>query len=87
MLDKNTIKENLKKAIKETLKLDPQKELPDENLFASLGIDSLMALELLISIEQAFDIQIEDEDLSVDLLSSIGRLTDYVYEKSMNKSA
>lgn len=55
--------------------------IPMENLYDSLEIDSLVALEILVAIEQEFNIEINDEDLNVDLLSSIDTLTQYIVNK------
>lgn len=80
-MEKTQIEEKLKQLISRTIKLDAGKEIPQDNLFASLGIDSLLALELLVSIEQDFSISIADEDLNVDLLSSLSHLVDYIHMK------
>ena len=37
---------------------------PDDDLFDSLGIDSLQALDLLTDIEEAFDVEIPDYEVS-----------------------
>ena len=58
--------------------ISAEKEIPDNNLFAVMDIDSLLALEILVSIEQKYDIQIPDEDLNVDLLSSLTNLVHYI---------
>ncbi len=36
---------------------------PDDDLFDSLGIDSLQALDLLTDIEEAFDVEIPDYEV------------------------
>ena len=52
---------------------------PEMNLVGDLGIDSPKALELLIELEDAFDIEIEDEDAAQmetvgDVLAYVGQL-------------
>ena len=52
---------------------------PEMHLVSDLGIDSPKALELLIELEDAFDIEIEDEDAAEmetvgDVLAYVGRL-------------
>lgn len=36
---------------------------PDEDLFETLGIDSLQALDLMTDLEEAFDVEIPDYEL------------------------
>jgi acyl carrier protein len=53
-------------------------ELEGRNLVDFLGISSIDALEILISVEIAYDFEIPDEDLDVRLVSSLDELDDYV---------
>jgi acyl carrier protein len=82
MLDKkDDVRTELEEVIRTTLQLSPEKEIPDENLFTLLEIDSLAALEVLVCIEQKFNIQIPDEDLNVSLLSSLNNMEQYILSK------
>ncbi len=45
------------------------------------GIDSLIMVQIIVEIERAFDIKIEDEYLSMDFLSTIGSIADFVMEE------
>ena len=74
-------KEKLLNLIRKTLKLSDETVIPEENFFSTLQIDSLLALELLVSIEMEFGIQIDDQDLNVDLLTSIQGLLNYIEKK------
>lgn len=56
-------------------------QLQTSNLNETLGLTSVDSLELLIRIEGEFDIEIDDEDLSMELLSSLGTLETYVRSK------
>ena len=76
------IKDVLRRIIVEALRLDRTPEsIPDHNLTAVLGIDSINSLELLILVENHFGIHIDDEDLSVTLVDSLDQLADYVQNK------
>lgn len=57
--------------------IDPQ-DIPDEGVIDSVGVDSVMALEFLVSVEGEFGFEIADEDLSVDLVDSLIVLNDYI---------
>jgi acyl carrier protein len=59
------------------LKIDPA-SIPDTNLVAELGLDSINTIEYLIWVESEFAIEIADEDLSIDLIDDLNKLADYV---------
>ena len=50
-----------------------------------IGLDSVEALRLSLGLENRFEIQIPDADLTVELFSSLGALTDYVYWKAATR--
>ncbi len=47
-------------------------------LGCGIGLDSIEALTLILGLEEAFDIEIEDSDLTSDLFSSLGDLIAYL---------
>lgn len=59
------------------LPLSPD-EVPRHGLLRELGLDSVASLEYLIWVEGEFGIQIDDDDLSVDLVDDLTVLADYV---------
>jgi acyl carrier protein len=59
------------------LKIDPG-EIPDKNVVASLGLDSINTIEFLIWVEGEFNVQIADEDLSIELIDDMDKLSEYV---------
>ncbi|MFF5258049.1 acyl carrier protein [Actinomadura viridis] len=72
-------KDRLRRVLVEALRLDRDPaSIPDEGLRQALDIDSVNGLEFLIWVENEFDIQIDDEDLSVELVDSLTTLADYV---------
>jgi acyl carrier protein len=72
-------KDRLRKVLIEALRLDrPPEQLPEEGLREALDIDSVSGLEFLIWVENEFGIQIDDEDLSVQLVDSLNTLAAYV---------
>lgn len=71
----------VKKAIVEVLHLqiDPDAIPDDEIIFGSgIGADSITAIRIVFAIEEAFDFEVDDEDLRVDLFASIPSLANYV---------
>ena len=55
--------EKVKEAIVETLGVDEDKITAEADLAEDLGIDSLNAVELVMSLEEEFDIKIDNEEL------------------------
>ena len=63
MAGANHIDEDVRKLIADILEMEPGEIPPDAHLVEDLGMDSMMALEILASIEKRFRIKIPEEDL------------------------
>ena len=63
-------------ALADYLKRDPTGIQPDHHLRDDLGLDSMAVIELLYKIEEAFNIQIPDQDLVS--LTTVGAVAHYV---------
>ncbi|MEV5772481.1 acyl carrier protein [Streptomyces antimycoticus] len=84
----NDTKDRLRRVLVESLRLDLAPEaVPDTGLREAVGIDSVMGLEFLIWVENEFGIQIQDEDLSVELVDSLDTLAAYVDERAAQTAA
>ena len=70
----NTI-ETLQQAIKKELGRDLG-TLTKDTSFEELALDSLDVVQMVIAIEEAFDIEIDDDD--VENLKTVGQLLDYI---------
>ena len=57
-----TIEERVKKIVAENLQLSEDKISPEKSFFDDLGADSLDVVELVMALEEEFDIEISDED-------------------------
>ena len=82
------IENEIKKIFIELLQLDKKVEELDSNenlVLEEYGYSSIDALELIIMIEDAFEIAIPEEKLNTDLLESVKSLTDYVYSLLQDK--
>jgi acyl carrier protein len=76
------IRTNLREIFVKALRLQiDAAEIGDTNLIATLGIDSISALEILIWVEDKFNILIEDTDLSPALVDSLDILVSYIQSK------
>lgn len=75
--------EKLKEIVLEQLKLDEANFSRDMSI-DSLAIDSLELLELLVTIEEEFDITLDDEQLNKT--ATMGEMFDYLLEKINDES-
>ena len=83
MLDLN-IKERLMSIVTEILEVerDQVEGNEGENLFKKLNVDSLLALEIVASVEREFNIMIDDEE--VDSLITFNNLVE-VIQRNLQK--
>ena len=76
------IEAKIKRILIERLEVDPAVVESSDSatplLGQGIGLDSVEALQLAIGIELAFDLEVPDEDLTVDLFQSIATLSRYV---------
>jgi len=74
----DTLKEELRQIICEIAEVD---EVPDGTPFADLGIDSMMAIEIVADVERQYKLEIPESELE-DLVN-----LDAVYDKVRAKLA
>lgn len=74
MSDTN-LKEDLRRIIAEVSEID---EIPDEAAFADLGIDSMMAIEIVAEVERLYKVSIPEEALPE--LTNLQNVADKVAE-------
>ena len=78
-----TVSLKIRTSLGEYLKRDPATILITQHLRDDLGLDSMAVIELLYRIEEAFDLQIPDQDLVG--LTTVGHVVTYV-EKRLGKA-
>ena len=74
---KNLILEDeLRKLVAEIVEIDPERITPDASFVEDLGMDSMMALEILASVEKKYKLKIPEEYLTkVSTLSNLVEIT------------
>ena len=70
------LKEQLREIVAEVAEID---EVPDETPFKDLGIDSMMAIEIVADVERTFKLSIPEEELQD--LTNLNAVYDKVREK------
>ena len=71
--------EKIKKIISEQLEVDQNIVTENASITGDLGADSLDLVDLAMSIEDEFDIELSDEAL--DKIKTVGDLVAYIEEK------
>ena len=79
MTSESTIAIQIRTALAQHLKRDVSRINPKDRLREDLGLDSLAMIELLFKIEEHFDLEIPNEDLS--RVTTVADVTAYVEEK------
>ena len=72
--------EKIKEMLAEQLDADAESMTMETDIADDLGADSLDVVELLMAIEDEFEIQIPDEE--IENLKTIGALTEYIQNNS-----
>ena len=70
----------LEKIIAENLGIDKDMIKDESNFVNDLGADSLNIVEVIMGIEEEFDIEIPDED--AETLHTVGELRQYIEDNS-----
>ena len=70
------IEQKVKDIIVEQLGVDPGDVKPEASFVNDLGADSLDTVELVMALEEAFDIEIPDED--AEKIQNVGQAVSYI---------
>ena len=68
--------EKVKEIIVKELKLDPSKVTMDANLETDLGADSLDAVEVIMALEDEFDLEFSDD--AATSIKTVGDIVKYI---------
>ena len=68
--------ERIRALVAEHLGVDPSELRPDANILDDLGADSLDVVEMVMAIEEKFDIEIPDDD--AEAIRTVGDVEAYV---------
>jgi len=72
----------LKELIVERLFLDMAPEDIDDNTeLSEYGVDSFLLLELIVALEEVFNVKFEQSDITADVLKSVASLAELVKSK------
>jgi acyl carrier protein len=83
MPDDATIEDRLKAMIVERLflKVNPSEIADDDILMQKFEIDSVRLFEIVIGLEEVFDISLEDDEFSIERFESVKAISELVRDK------
>ncbi|MGK7914971.1 MAG: acyl carrier protein [Prochloraceae cyanobacterium] len=77
--------EKVKAIVADQLEVKPEEISPESNFANDLGADSLDTVELVMALEEEFDIEIPDE--AAEQIDTVGKAVEYISEKKVEASA
>lgn len=78
-MSEQDIFERVKKIVAEQLEVDPTQVTPEANFANDLGADSLDTVELVMALEEEFEIEIPDE--AAEQIATVQAVVDYINNK------
>ena len=77
------VEERIKAIIAEQLGVKPEEVTPQASFIDDLGADSLDTVELIMALEEEFNVEIPDED--AEKMTTVGDAIKYIEGKSAHK--
>ena len=74
------VEERIKKIIAEQLGVEEDDVVPDARFVEDLGADSLDTVELMMALEEEFEIEIPDED--AEKIQTVSAAVDFIKDKA-----
>jgi len=77
------VEDRIKAIIAEQLGVKPEEVTPQASFIDDLGADSLDTVELIMALEEEFNVEIPDED--AEKMGTVGDAIKYIENKAANK--
>jgi len=78
-VDRKEIMGKVRKIISEKLGVEEEKVVEEAKLIDDLGADSLDLVDLIMDLENEFDVKVDDSD--IEKISTVGEVVDYITKK------
>ena len=79
-----SIEEKIKEIIVEQLGVDPAQVTPEASFVNDLGVDSLDTVELVMALEEEFNLEIPDEE--AEKIATVGQAIEYIKANSAKEA-
>ena len=79
-MDAKSVEERVKNIIVEQLRVEPEQVKPEAQFVNDLGADSLNIVELIMALEEEFDVEIPDEQ--AEKIKTVGEAIEHIKAKA-----
>ena len=79
-MDAKSVEERVKNIIVEQLRVEPEQVKPEAQFINDLGADSLDTVELIMALEEEFDVEIPDEQ--AEKIKTVGEAIEHIKAKA-----
>ena len=79
-MDAKSVEERVKNIIVEQIRVEPEQVKPEAQFVNDLGADSLDTVELIMALEEEFDIEIPDEQ--AEKIKTVGEAIEHIKAKA-----
>ena len=79
-MDAKSVEERVKNIIVEQLRVEPEQVKPEAQFVNDLGADSLDTVELIMALEEEFDVEIPDEQ--AEKIKTVGEAIEHIKAKA-----
>lgn len=81
------MEQQIKEIIQEVLCLDQAgvDSIQNDQALFDYGLDSLKAIEMIVLIEEKFDVSVDDEDLLIDNMESVEKISELIKKYNGNE--
>ena len=77
-----TLEDQIKELLVERLFLDLEpSQIEKDTHLSEYGVDSFLMLELVVAMEEIFEVKFEPSDITADVLKSVATLTELIRSK------
>jgi acyl carrier protein len=80
-VDRNDILERVVNIVKRHAVFNPDKVMEESRIRRDHGIDSIKMVELVVDLEDEFNIEVDSASLSFENFANIGIITDFIIGK------
>lgn len=81
-MNREQVIQELRAVLTERLELTlPERILETDRLYEEFGVDSIMALQLLVHIEEAMGVEIPDDMVDPSILKTVGTLARFIEKR------
>jgi len=80
-MDTDSIKKRIRNLINDKFEINEEISDTDYLVNFGLGVDSVSSLEFVVALEKEYGIEIDESEITPDILKNINSISDYVSKK------